>query len=211
MKRVVIPASGGLDSSYLIYKAVAEGYEVHPIVLDSSNGEEGRLQKGVVPAKNIAIKAGLHRNLKSLPFTPISTMEIADGNYGYRPGWHMSIALHALMYADFVDAELIWIGINASQEGFYPDQRPEMFWELSDFYNKIYRTIKTPISIELPLIDMTRTDVVREGTKLGVPWDKTITCVTTPIPVNCGVCRRCQERKNAFLEAGVSDPTIYLK
>lgn len=208
MKRIVIPASGGMDSSYLIYKAVSEGYEVHPIVLDSSNGEEGRLQKGVVPAKNIAIKAGLHHDLKSLPFTPTSTMEIADGNYGYRPGWHMSIAFHALMYADFVDADLIWIGINASQEGFYPDQEPGMFYDLAELYNKTY---SKNIRIELPLIAMTRTGVVVEGTKLGVPWEKTITCVTTPIPVNCGVCRRCQERKNAFLEAGVSDPTIYLK
>lgn len=205
---VVIPLSGGMDSALLLYESLKQGYDTHPIILDDTYGKAGVRDKGMIPAMNLVREAGLHHRLTIIPFFPTSVHKVADGKYGYTPGRNMAIALAALAYADFVKASAVWLGFNASQEAFYPDQTQEMFDVQADLYNKIYGT---NISIALPLTHMNRTDVVRRGSILKIPFHLTVSCVTSPVPVNCGVCKRCKERRHAFQSAGVSDQTLYLK
>lgn len=205
---VVIPVTGGMDSALLLYEAVRAGYDTHPIILDTGYGKVGTLDKNLVPAMNIVREAGLHERIKVIPFFPTSIQTISDGKYGYTPGWNMSIAMAALSYAEFVKATQIWLGFNASQEGYYPDQKQAMFDELAALYAKTY---SYNIEIKLPLAGYDRTYVAKRGTELGIPFHLTVSCVNTPIPVNCGVCARCQQRRSAFKGAGVTDETIYLK
>lgn len=208
MTGVVIPLSGGMDSALLLYEALDKGYEAHPIILDDTYGKAGVRDKGMVPAMNIVREAGLHHRLVIIPFFPTSVHKIADGKYGYTPGRNMAIALASLSYADFIGASYIWLGFNSSQEAFYPDQTQAMFDAQADLYNKTY---SKNIKIDLPLSDMTRTDVVRRGEKLDVPFELTVSCVTTTIPMNCGKCNRCLERRFAFRSANATDKTLYLK
>lgn len=206
--RVVIPLSGGMDSSYLVYLARYQNHDTHPIILDDSYGKIGVRDKGITPALNIMREAGLQSRIHVIPFFPTSVHKIADEKYGYTPGRNMSLALAALSYADFVTADEVWLGFAGDQEGFYSDQKQSMFDALAKLYNGTYGT---RLKIALPLADMTRKDVVEEGTKLGVPFELTVSCVQTPIPVNCGVCPRCLARREAFRQAGVLDKTLYLK
>lgn len=207
--RVVIPLSGGMDSSFLMYNSVKKGYDTHPIILDDSYGKVGVRSKGIIPAINMVREAGLHHRLQVIPFFPTSTIKIADGKYGYTPGWNMAVALAALAYADFVDADRVWIGLTAeADQSFYPDTKQSMFDALAGLYNATY---KKQIRIELPLIKMMRRDVITHGKGLNIPWELTISCVTTTVPMNCGVCPRCKERRQAFLAADVEDKTVYLK
>jgi 7-cyano-7-deazaguanine synthase len=66
-----------------------------------------------------------------------------------------------------------------------------------------------PVHIETPFASMHKADVIRLGETLGVPFDLTLSCMQPANGVHCGICSKCRERRDGFLEAGVGDPTVY--
>ncbi len=88
----------------------------------------------------------------------------------------------------------------------FPDATPEFFASMG---HALSLGLGTPIHIEAPFASMHKSDVIRLGTELGVPLELTLSCMQPEAGRHCGKCSKCRERRDAFIEAGVADPTPY--
>jgi 7-cyano-7-deazaguanine synthase len=88
----------------------------------------------------------------------------------------------------------------------FPDATPAFFAALQD---ALALGLARPISIETPFASMHKADVIRRGISLGVPMEETLSCMQPAGGIHCGRCSKCRERRDAFIEAGVEDPTRY--
>jgi 7-cyano-7-deazaguanine synthase len=118
----------------------------------------------------------------------------------------------ALAYAEVAGADAIYLGVNHMDSSGYPDCRPEYlkrFQEMADLATK--RAVEgRPIKIMAPLSEMTKTDIVRTGAQLHVPFELTWSCYSGRKKA-CGVCDSCKLRLAGFSEAGMTDPLEYEK
>jgi 7-cyano-7-deazaguanine synthase len=88
----------------------------------------------------------------------------------------------------------------------FPDATPEFFRALA---TALTLGLAAPIEIDAPFAHLHKCDVVRKGLALGVPLEKTLSCMQPVAGSHCGRCSKCRERRDAFLEAAVEDPTVY--
>jgi 7-cyano-7-deazaguanine synthase len=91
----------------------------------------------------------------------------------------------------------------------FPDARPEFFAAMSA---ALSLGLEHPIEIAAPFLTWSKEDVIRRGAELGVPLEHTLSCmnpVVDSVPVHCGLCSKCRERRDAFVAAGVNDRTPY--
>jgi 7-cyano-7-deazaguanine synthase len=111
----------------------------------------------------------------------------------------------AVAYAVSVGAEKIFYGAQGSDEPFYPDCRKE-------FYQAFEKAARLgtcqEISIQAPFSNLRKSDVIKKAAELGVPFEFTWSCYLNGTK-HCGKCESCVNRKKAFQEAGVPDPTSY--
>ena len=120
----------------------------------------------------------------------------------------------ALGWAEVLDADAIYIGVNALDYSGYPDCRPsfvEAFQQLANLATK--RAVNgAPIEIRAPLIDLTKAEIVRLGVELGVDYRLTVSCYQADSQGRaCGRCDSCRLRRQGFEQAGLPDPTRYLE
>lgn len=224
MVRAVVLLSGGLDSSTCLAIARAKGRDVHALTVDYGQ----RHRKEVAAAKKI----GRHFQVKehkvlTMDLTPIGGSALTDPSVAvperrsmeeigrgipptYVPARNTILLGLALGYAETVDADEVYIAANVLDSSGYPDCRPEFyaaFREVARLGTK--RGVEgRPIHIHTPLIRMTKADIVRTGTKLGVPFGLTWSCYEGRQKA-CGVCDSCQLRLKGFREAGLTDPLPY--
>jgi 7-cyano-7-deazaguanine synthase len=88
----------------------------------------------------------------------------------------------------------------------FPDATPEFFDTMA---RALSLGLATPIAIEAPYRSLHKHDVIRRGIELGVPLELTLSCMQPEGGMHCGRCSKCRERRDAFREAGVEDPTRY--
>jgi 7-cyano-7-deazaguanine synthase len=91
----------------------------------------------------------------------------------------------------------------------FPDARPEFFASMS---TALSLGLDHPLEIATPFVTWEKEDVIKRGVALGVPLELTLSCMnpsTADVPVHCGLCSKCRERRDAFDAAGVTDPTVY--
>lgn len=128
----------------------------------------------------------------------------------YVPGRNLLFLSVAASYAEVIAAEAIYIGVNALDYSGYPDCRP-------DFIRQVEKTIGLatkvgaegkPISIQTPLIEMTKAEIIQTGIRLGVPYELTTSCYNGAAAA-CGECDSCRLRIKGFREAGEIDPVPY--
>jgi len=213
-KKAVVLLSGGLDSTTVLYYALRKEYDCHCLLFDYGQRHARELNA----AKKIAARA-------SCPFTVVKLglpwggsalldkrQEVRSskkhaGLHGlpatYVPGRNTIFLSYALSYAETIAASTLFIGANAVDYSGYPDCRPEYYraWQ------NLLKSLGLKIRIEVPLIHLTKSDIVKLGTKLGVPYKDTWSCYKggkTP----CGVCDSCLFRAKGFREAGLSDPAL---
>jgi 7-cyano-7-deazaguanine synthase len=215
LTRCIVVLSGGPDSVTAAYLAKARGYEVYAITFDY--GQKARLEIGRaaeiafllgVPHKVVDLSnlADIYRGVTSLvdegiDVTPEFTDEIV---VPFRNGVFLSVAV---AYADSVGADVILYGAHASDELFYPDCRPEFY---KAFESAARLGIGREISLTSPFEGVPKSGVIKEAVRLGVPLERTWSCYLRG-PIHCGVCESCRNRKKAFREAGIADPTEYLE
>ncbi len=89
----------------------------------------------------------------------------------------------------------------------FPDATPEFFAAMA---RAASLGLDTPIAIDAPYRALEKRDVIRRGVALGVPLHLTLSCMSPREGVHCGACSKCRERYDAFVDAGVQDPTVYL-
>jgi len=217
-KKCVILLSGGIDSTVLMYSLIAD-YEVWPLTV--SYGQ--RHHKEVLAARNVCEARGdwlLKRwkyldlgNLRSiLPSALTGVGEVPSGEYDkvtmsrtVVPNRNMIFLAIAAGYAEGLGASHVAYAAHAGDHAIYPDCRPE-------FINSVGETIKLgtggKVSLLEPFVSKTKADIVALGKKLVVPFRLTWSCYRGE-DLHCGLCGTCLERKTAFKEAGVEDPTKY--
>jgi 7-cyano-7-deazaguanine synthase len=118
----------------------------------------------------------------------------------------------ALAWAEVLDAGDIFIGVNAVDYSGYPDCRPGFINAYEEMANLATKAGVTGhrLTIHTPLIDLSKADIIRQGTELGVDYAMTISCYQADEGGRaCGVCDSCRIRAAGFTSAGVDDPTRY--
>jgi 7-cyano-7-deazaguanine synthase len=88
----------------------------------------------------------------------------------------------------------------------FPDATPEF---LSAFSTALSLGLDAPIHIDAPFSTMHKDDVIKRGAELGVPFELTLSCMNPTGMIHCGLCSKCRERRDAFHDAGIPDPTKY--
>lgn len=212
MKCAVI-LSGGPDSVTVAYWAKSRGFDVHAVTFDY--GQKAKIE--ISRAREIAEAIGathkvidlsrlseIYEGVTSLVDEDIEvTEEFSDPIIvPFRNGVFMAVTV---AYAVGIGATHIFYGAHASDEPFYPDCRRE-FYEA--FQEAARLGTETEMVIRSPFSDMPKSGIIRKAVELGVPLDRTWSCYLNG-PVHCGRCESCNNRRNAFAEAGVQDPTEY--
>ena len=130
----------------------------------------------------------------------------------YVPARNTIMLSLALAWAEVLGAGDIFIGVNAVDYSGYPDCRPEFINAYEEMANLATRAGVTGhrLIIHTPLIDLSKADIIRQGTALGVDYGLTVSCYQADEAGRaCGVCDSCRIRAAGFKEAGLSDPTRY--
>ncbi|MEA5595352.1 7-cyano-7-deazaguanine synthase QueC [Rivularia sp. UHCC 0363] len=222
--KAVILLSGGLDSSTVLYQALADKYECYAISFDYQQRHRKELRSAVSIGKkaNVAqhqiIKfdltqwggSALTDNSISLPQE--RSLEEMSQNIPitYVPARNTIFLSFAVSYAETIAAEKIYIGVNALDYSGYPDCRPDYIQAMQEVFRLGTKQGRegNPIDIVTPLIDLKKTEIIQLGNKLGVPWELTWSCYSGG-NVACGVCDSCRLRLAAFAELGLTDPVEY--
>lgn len=213
VRRCVVVLSGGPDSVTAAYWAKEHGFEVHAITFNYGQKAQVEIGRASEIARGLGAEFKLvdlrnlnevYRGVTSLVDEGIPvTDEFSDEIIvPFRNGVFLSVAV---AYAAGIGAETIIYGAHASDEPFYPDCRREFY---QAFQEAARLGTGKPISISSPFSDLPKSGVIREAVRLGVPLDETWSCYLGG-PRHCGVCESCRNRKRAFREAGVRDPTEY--
>ena len=219
MKAVCL-LSGGMDSSTLAYHAKSKGYDILALHLNYGQRTEG---KELVSAKKIAslLEAEAFIEISLDFFTKFGASSLTDKEIAvekfdparvhlpntYVPFRNANLLAIATSFAEACGADAIFIGVQALDYSGYPDCRPEFidaFQKVIDLGTKD----TTKITLFSPFIHMTKTDILREGIKLGVPYENTWSCYKNEGKA-CGTCGSCHFRKEAFFEVGRKDPIEY--
>jgi len=122
----------------------------------------------------------------------------------YLPGRNILLLSKAAVFAAQHGISRIVLGPLAGNP--FPDAGPVFFRAMSE---ALGLGLACPLSIEAPFAPLHKADVIRLGASLGVPLGKTLSCMNPGEDVHCGLCSKCRERRDAFAEAGIEDPTRY--
>jgi 7-cyano-7-deazaguanine synthase len=122
----------------------------------------------------------------------------------YIHGRNVILASKAAVYLSREKISRLLIGTLACNP--FPDATPEFFAAMG---RALSLGLDAPIAIAAPFSTLHKSDVIRRGVELGVPLELTLSCMQARDGLHCGQCSKCRERRDAFREAGVSDPTSY--
>ena len=216
MKRAVCLISGGMDSLVSAAIAKKEGYEIYCLTVDYKQKAKKEIESAKKVAKFLKAKEHLILNI-DLSWTKSALtrkeIEIPEKTEGipptYVPARNTILLSLAVAYAETIDAEKIFIGINSIDYSGYPDCRDvfvKKFQELVDVATK--KTVEgKKIKIEAPLLYLSKAEIVKKGVELGVDFSITWSCYrNTKKP--CGKCDSCRLREIAFKKAKIPDPLI---
>jgi 7-cyano-7-deazaguanine synthase len=213
--------SGGLDSFVSAAIAREQGYRLCALSIDYNQ----RHQVELAAARRIATTLGAERHVVlpldlSLFGGSALTADIDVPKTGvgvdipvtYVPARNTIFLSLALGWAEACGARDLFIGVNALDYSGYPDCRPEFiegFEKLAELATKA-GVEGEPFHIRAPLVDMSKADIVREGTRLGLDLGLSWSCYDpAPGGIHCGQCDSCRLRARGFEEAGIPDPTRY--
>ncbi|AFY56312.1 preQ(0) biosynthesis protein QueC [Rivularia sp. PCC 7116] len=222
--KAVILLSGGLDSSTVLYKALADGYECYAISFDYQQRHKKELHSAVSVAEKAGVAqhqviefdlrqwggSALTDNSIDLP-QERSLKEMSQNiPVTYVPARNTIFLSFASAYAETIAAQRVYIGVNALDYSGYPDCRPDYVQAMQEVFRLGTKQGRegNAINIVTPLIDLKKTEIIKLGNQLGVPWELTWSCYSGG-DVACGVCDSCRLRLAAFDELGLTDPVEY--
>lgn len=222
-KRAVVLLSGGLDSTTVLAIAQSQGYECHALSFDYGQRHQVELQAAVRIAEvcQVASHRVMQMNMNAIGGSaltdnnidvPIGGVEENTIPVTYVPARNTVFLSYALGLAEVIDADTIFIGVNAVDYSGYPDCRPEYIEAFEKMANLATKkgVEGRKIHIETPLISMTKAEIIQAGASLGVDYGLTVSCYQANDKGEaCGVCDSCRLRKQGFADAGVADPTHY--
>jgi len=220
-KKAVILLSGGLDSATVVAMARDEGYACYTMSFDYGQRHRAELQAAERVAKQLAVVEhkviGLNLNGiggSALTDTSIDVPEAPSEGIPvtYVPARNTVFLSLALGWAEVLGARDIFIGVNAVDYSGYPDCRPEFVAAFEQMANLATKAgvEGQGFRIQAPLQNLSKAQIVREGSRLGVDYAMTVSCYQADDDGRaCGKCDSCRLRSAGFAEAGLADPTRY--
>ena len=225
-KKAVVLLSGGVDSTTVLAIAQSQGYDVYTMSFRYGQRHALELDR----AKQISEKMGAKKHvivnidLRAFGGSALtddidvpkerSDQEIGTGiPITYVPARNTIFLSFALAWAETLEIDTIFMGVNALDYSGYPDCRPEYieaYQQMANLATKAGVEGTTQLKIETPLISMTKAQIIQKGAELGVDYGLTLSCYD-PDPQGraCGACDSCLLRTKGFEEAGIVDPSLY--
>jgi len=226
MGNAIVLLSGGLDSSTVLAMARDQGFRLcalsfdygqrHQVELDAAR----RVARAAAVAEHVVVDIDL-RQFGGSALT--DDIEVPKGRPAaamaqgipitYVPARNTVFLSFALAWLEVLDARDIFIGVNALDYSGYPDCRPafiDAFERTANLATRIGTEAGEPIRIHAPLIDLSKAEIIRRGTALGVDYGLTLSCYDPDDEgAACGDCDACTLRRRGFVDAGIADPTRY--
>ncbi len=225
--KAVVLSSGGIDSTTAMAMAMDKGNEVHSLSFRYGQRHSVELDCAVQVAK--ALGAVDHKimdiDLRQFGGSAL-TDDISVPKHNdveeinqekipitYVPARNTIFLSYAMAWAEVLKATSIYIGVTAVDFSGYPDCRPEFihaFQTMANLATKTGVTKEAVLTIETPLIRMSKSEIIKTGHGLGVDYSLTISCYDPDDQGrSCGNCDSCLHRIKGFKEAGIPDPTPY--
>jgi 7-cyano-7-deazaguanine synthase len=218
----VVLLSGGLDSATVLAMAQAQGFACYCLSFDYGQRHRAELYAAERVAKHLGAQAQrtLTLDLRQFGGSALTDASIDVPVQGVQPGIPVTyvparntvMLSLALAWAEVLEANDIFVGVNAVDYSGYPDCRPEYIQSFEAMANLATKAGVEGhyLRIHAPLMEMSKAQIITEGTQLQVPYHLTVSCYKADDAGHaCGVCDSCRLRKEGFAAARVADPTIY--
>jgi 7-cyano-7-deazaguanine synthase len=223
MKNAVVLLSGGLDSATVLAMARQQGFRCYALSVEYGQRHHAEL----AAAKRVAnaLGANEHRVI-NIDLTAFGGSALTDKNIAvpeketvgipltYVPARNTIMLSLALAWAEVLQAQNIFFGVNAVDYSGYPDCRPEYVQAFEKMANLATKAAVEghPLSLHAPLMLLSKADIIRQGTQLGVDFSMTVSCYQADADGRaCGLCDSCRLRREGFENAAVADVTRYCK
>ena len=219
--KAVVLLSGGLDSVTVLALAQEQGFDCYALSLDYGQRHNAELHA----AKQLARTAGVHAHkviklgLGDFGGSALTDNAIAVPDHAepgipvtYVPARNTVFLSLALGWAEVLGAWDLFIGVNAVDYSGYPDCRPAFIAAFEQLAQLATRGGDEGghFKIHAPLIELSKADIIREGTRLGIDYARTVSCYSADAEGRgCGHCDACRLRAEGFSNAGIPDPTRY--
>lgn len=220
-KNAVVLLSGGLDSATVLAMARAQGFACYALSVDYGQRHHAELAAARRVAKMLGAR---EQRVINIDLTGFGGSALTDNNIAvpqqptegipltYVPARNTIMLSLALAWAEVLQAQDIFIGVNAVDYSGYPDCRPAYIEAFERMANLATRTAIEghPLTINAPLLYLSKAEIIRQGTVLGVDYAQTVSCYQADESGRaCGVCDSCRLRSAGFTGAGIDDPTVY--
>jgi 7-cyano-7-deazaguanine synthase len=226
MPRAVVLLSGGLDSATTLAVARSEGFEVYTLSVDYGQRHREELGFAAIQARR---QGAIEHRVVQIDLRAVGGSALTDDiavpkdrsheaigqgvPITYVPARNTVLLALCLGYAEVAGAFDLFIGANAIDYSGYPDCRPEFlsaFERLANLATKAATEGQGTFRVHAPLISLTKEEIIRLGTKLGVDYGQTLSCYDPDTAGrSCGRCDSCQLRQKGFADAGAADPIKY--
>jgi 7-cyano-7-deazaguanine synthase len=221
-KKAVVLLSGGLDSATCLAIAKSQGYECYALSFEYGQRHQCELQAAKDIADAIGVKEHVVINIDLRKWggsALTDDIDVPDADKAgegvpitYVPARNIIFLSFAVGWAEVLGAKDIFIGVNSVDYSGYPDCRPQFI----EAFRKC-ATVGTKASdegwefdIHAPLQTLTKSEIIRQGTDLGVDYGLTHSCYNPDENgLSCGKCDSCHLRHKGFEDAGIPDPTRY--
>jgi 7-cyano-7-deazaguanine synthase len=222
MKPAVVLLSGGLDSATALAIAHREGFAGYCLSIDygQRHGAELAAAARVAQALGAREQRVVRIDMTQFGGSALTDPGIAVPTGGVQPGIPVTyvparntIMLSlALAWAEVLGSQDIFVGVNAVDYSGYPDCRPEYIRAFEAMANLATKAAVEghPLHLHVPLIALSKEEIIRCGVGLGVDYGLTVSCYQADAEGHaCGACDSCRLRRAGFDAAGIADPTRY--
>lgn len=221
MKNAVVLLSGGLDSATVLAMARQQGFACYTLSVDYGQRHHAEL----AAATRVATALGAHEHrVIHIDLTAFGGSALTDSNIAvpeqmssgipltYVPARNTIMLSLALAWAEVLQAQDIFFGVNAVDYSGYPDCRPEYVSAFEHMANLATRAAVEgkPLTLHAPLLHLSKAEIILRGRELGVDYSLTVSCYQADEQgAACGVCDSCRLRRAGFEAAQTPDPTRY--
>ena len=221
LRRAVVLLSGGLDSATVLAQARSEGWACHALSVHYGQRHPAEL---AAAARVVRALGAVEHRVMGVDLAGIGGSSLTDADQPvpespttgipstYVPARNTLLLALALGWAEVLEAEAVFVGVNAVDYSGYPDCRPEFVAAFNEVARLGTRAgvEGRPVRVLAPLVSLSKADIIRRGVALGVDYGLTVSCYqASEAGEACGRCDACRLRREGFETAGVADPTRY--
>lgn len=226
MSKAVVLLSGGLDSATMLAIARHQGFD--PCAITFRYGQRHAIEiesaRRIAQSMNVTEHLEVDFDLRSMGGSALtSSIDVPKDRSAeqmqagipvtYVPARNTIFLSFALGYAESLNAAHIFVGVNALDYTGYPDCRPEYIQAFEAMARLATRSAlegSEPLTLHTPLIELTKSEIIRQGLKLNVDYSLTSSCYDPDDAGRaCGHCDACSLRLEGFRDNGIDDPIVY--